>query len=74
MPTSILLTSMESRATVDAEGNFAHELQLKQGTNRIDISATDIVGNSETKIIIVTVEEEVVLPVIENLLPQQIKQ
>ena len=42
---------------------------MKKGTNRIDVSAVDTVGNSETKIIIVTVEEEVVLPVIENLLP-----
>ncbi|MBO1912866.1 hypothetical protein J4G37_49690, partial [Microvirga sp. 3-52] len=58
----------EIASTTD-EGNFSQELQLKKGTNRIDVSAVDTVGNTETKIIVVTVEEEVVLPVIENLLP-----
>ncbi len=43
---------------VDAQGNFQTSIRLKDGDNKIVISATDVAGNVESKTITVTYQKD----------------
>ena len=45
-----------SPAVTDSEGTFSHTVRLKEGENRIEVTAADDAGNTETKIITVIYE------------------
>lgn len=48
----------ETPVVVDALGNFEAEINLKEGENKIKITANDIAGNQEEKIITVIYQKE----------------
>lgn len=45
-------------AVVDSQGNFQYSLKLQNGENKIEISAQDIAGNTETRMLTVTYEKD----------------